>query len=336
MKRNRRLILLPLLAAAAIGGIVLYRTYGMEVRDPNVILVSGNMEVTDAKASFQVGGRVAERLVSEGQVVARGQIIARLDTSELAQQVAIREAEVATAEAFLAELEAGSREEEIAAAGATLARTKAEQKQMYREYQRQKALYEQNAIPEQQYERAQTAYEVAEARVREAAEQLRLMEKGPRPEKIQQARAKVEHSRQALEMDRIRLGYGQLRSPLSGVVLSEHIEDGEFVVPGTPIVTLADLNDIWLRAYISETDLGRVRLGQEVKVRTDSYSDKTYPGRISFIASEAEFTPKQVQTEEQRVKLVYRVKIEVDNRNRELKPGMPAHAEILAEEAGDG
>lgn len=336
MKSKRKLIVLPVLAAAIVGGIVLYRTYGMEEEEPSVIRVSGNIEATDAKASFQVGGRVAERFVSEGQTVERGQIIARLDTCELAQQVAIREAEVEAAKATLAELEAGSREEEIAAARATLERARAERKQKQREYLRQKGLYEQNAIPEQEYERAQTAYEVAEARVQEAQEQLRLTEKGPRQEKIQHARAKLEQAKQVLEMDRIRLDYGELRSPLSAMVLSEHIEGGEFVVPGTPIVTLADLNDIWLRAYIDETDLGRVKVGQEVQVRTDSYPDRTYPGRISFIASEAEFTPKQVQTQEQRVKLVYRVKIEIDNPDRELKPGMPADARIFVQEVDDG
>ena len=332
MKRKRRLILLPVAALLVIGGIVLYRIYGISPEEPGIIRVSGNIETTDAHVSFQVAGRVAERLVTEGQVVERGELLARLDTSELAQQVAIREAQVQAAQATLAELEAGSREEEVAVARATFERAQAEMTQQQRDYQRQKELYEQNAVPRQQYEQAETAYEVAQARVREAREQLHLVEKGPRQEKIEQARAALEQAKQTLEMDRIRLGYGPLCAPLSGVVLSEHIEAGEYVVPGTPVVTLADLDDIWLRAYVEESDLGRVKLGQEVEVTTDSYPGKVYPGRVSFIASEAEFTPKSVQTREQRVKLVYRIKIDVANPDRELKPGMPADAKIITEE----
>lgn len=336
MKGRRKLLLLPVAAVLVIATAVLYRTYGTQTEEPGVIRVSGNIETTEARASFQVAGRVLQRVVSEGEAVEQGQTIARLDTSELAQQVAIREAEVQAARAALAELEAGSRPEEIAAARATFARAEAEMKQQQRDYERQKELYEQNAVPTQQYERAQTAYEVAQARVNEARQQLRLVEEGPRKEKIEQARATLEQAKQALEMDRIRLNYGVLRSPLSGVVLSKHIEDGEFVVPGTPVVTLADLDDIWLRAYVSEEDLGRVKLGQPVEVSTDSYPGKVYPGRISFIASEAEFTPKSVQTEEQRVKLVYRIKIDIANPERELKPGMPADARIIVREVNDG
>jgi len=111
--------------------------------------------------------------------------------------------------------------------------------------------------------------------------------------------------------------------------LSKNVEPGEYVAPGTPVVTVGELEDPWLRAYINETDLGRVKLGQRVQVTTDSYPDKKYEGRISFIASQAEFTPKNVQTEKERVKLVYRIKVDLTNPNLELKPGMPADAEIL-------
>jgi HlyD family secretion protein len=125
-------------------------------------------------------------------------------------------------------------------------------------------------------------------------------------------------------MSRIRLTYTILRAPFTGVVLVRQAELGEVVSPGTPIVTLADLDHLWVRVYVPETDLGKVHWGQAVDVRTDTYPDKVYHGRISLIASDAEFTPKSVQTEEERVTLVYRVKVDVENPNRELKPGMPA------------
>ena len=139
----------------------------------------------------------------------------------------------------------------------------------------------------------------------------------------------MEQAKEALKLAEIRLGYTKLRSPLSGIGLSEHIEAGEYVVPGTAVITIANLQDVWLRAYINETDLGRVKVGQKVEVTTDSYPNKKYSGLISFISSQAEFTPKTVQTQEQRVKLVYRVKIDIDNPDMELKPGMPADATII-------
>ncbi|MDD5746977.1 MAG: efflux RND transporter periplasmic adaptor subunit [Candidatus Omnitrophica bacterium] len=137
--------------------------------------------------------------------------------------------------------------------------------------------------------------------------------------------------RAGLDLANTRLGFAELISPLSGVVLTKSAEAGEVVAAGATIVTVADLNNVWLTAYINESDLGKVKLGQASAVTTDSYPKKTYPGRISFISQESEFTPKQIQTTEERVKLVYRVKIMVDNSNQELKPGMPADAEIKIE-----
>ena len=117
-------------------------------------------------------------------------------------------------------------------------------------------------------------------------------------------------------------------APIDGVVLVKSAEVGEVLAAGTTVVTIGDIDHPWLRAYINETDLGRIKLGQSATLTTDSFSGKTYPGRISFIASEAEFTPKQIQTQEERVKLVYRIKIDVDNRSHDLKSNMPVDAEI--------
>jgi HlyD family secretion protein len=145
---------------------------------------------------------------------------------------------------------------------------------------------------------------------------------------IDQARGKLHEAQSALDLARVQLGYATLLSPISGVVLSENIESGEFVQPGTPVVTIGDIENVWLRVYINETDLGRVKLGQKAKIVTDTYPGKFYEGRVSFISSEAEFTPKNVQTQEERVKLVYRMKIDIHNPEMELKPGMPADAWI--------
>ena len=380
MNKRRLMVLLPaVLLVAVLAYLILGRS-----NDGRVIRVSGNIEVTDAEVSFKILGRVEARLVDEGEMVRAGQTIARLDSAELAQEVAARRAEMQAVQAALAELEAGSRPEEIAqaeasaqqakarldemlagsrpeelsAAEAVLRRAKAEAERARLDAERYEGLYKKEIVSAQQYDLARTAYETALARQREAEEQYKLVKegprkeqieqaraawlqaqerfvlvkKGPRQETIEQARARLQQAKEGLAVAETRLGYATLTSPLAGVVLSKNVEPGEFVAAGTPIVTVGDLENVWLRAYINETDLGRVKVGQRVRVATDTYPDKRYEGRVSFIAAQAEFTPKSVQTEKERVKLVYRVKVDIRNPNMELKPGMPADAEILMEE----
>jgi HlyD family secretion protein len=152
---------------------------------------------------------------------------------------------------------------------------------------------------------------------------------GPRREDIDDARSQVEQARANLKLIETQLGYTVLTSPLSGVVLVKSSEVGEVVNPGTSVLTIGDIENVWLRAYVPETELGRIKWGQEVLVTTDLQPKKEYKGRISFISSQAEFTPKQIQTEKERVTLVYRIKVDLPNRDRELKPGMPADGRIL-------
>lgn len=316
-------VLLLALAAAGVRGWLL-----RESDEDGVLRVSGNVEVTDAEVSFKLSGRVEARAVSEGELVRSGDLVAELESTELAQEVALRKAELAAATATLAEIEAGSRPEEIAQAAAAHDLARAQERQEKADLRRKKELSQQKVISTRDLDLAQTAQQVAAARVREAEERLRLLRKGPRQETIDQARARVEQSREALHLAETRLTYATLSAPISGVVLSENLEPGEYAAAGMPVVTIGDLENVWLRAYVNETDLGRVRVGQTACLRTDTYPDKAYPGRLSFIASEAEFTPKSVQTREERVKLVYRIKIDVPNPGMELKPGMPADAEI--------
>jgi HlyD family secretion protein len=145
---------------------------------------------------------------------------------------------------------------------------------------------------------------------------------------VEQARARLKMAEESLAQARTRLGYAILTAPMDGVVLSENIEPGEYVAAGTPVVTIGRLDPLWLRVYIAESDLGRVKLGQAARVTTDTYPGRGYRGTVTFIAQDAEFTPKNVQTEQERVKLVYRVKITLPNPEHELKPGMPADAVI--------
>jgi HlyD family secretion protein len=387
--KRRLLVVLAVGVAAAALVYALARWRGggfasFDLRSPRStgsILVSGNIEVTDAEVSFKIAGRVEERLFDEGELVEAGAAVARLETGELTAEVALRRAELQGAEAALAELEAGSRPEEIARAAAaaeeaqafldqllagprpqevaeaqaTVERAKADLKNLKVEYDRYTKLHSEGAVTTQDFDRSRTAYEVAQAqldevqkryelikegprkeeieRARAALGQARaayeLVRKGPRPETIDQARARVDQARQTLTLAETRLGYATVRSPLTGVVLAKHTEPGEYVAPGTPVVTVGDLVHVWLRAYINETDLGRVTVGQQARVTTDTYPGKVYEGRVSFIASQAEFTPRNVQTKAERVKLVYRIKVDIANPKMELKPGMPADAEVL-------
>ena len=292
------------------------------------VRVSGNVEITSVEASFKIPGRVMERLVDEGVLVKAGQLIARLDSTDLAKEVALRQADVQAANAVLAELEAGSRKEEIGQAEATLARAEAEAARAGTDYNRMKNLYDKEVVAKRDLDNARAATDAATANVRLAREGLTLSRKGPRKERIDQGRAKVKEAEAALAIAKERLSYATLAAPSAGMVMAKHVEPGEQVAPGTPVVTIGDLENTWVRAYINETDLGRVKLGQEVRVTTDTYPGKSYAGKISFIASEAEFTPKNVQTQKERVKLVYRIKITIPNPNMELKPGMPADGEI--------
>ncbi len=293
------------------------------------IRISGTIEITDAELSFRIPGRIESRLVSEGERIKSGQVIAKLDSTDLGQEVAIRKADENAAAAVLAELEAGFRPEEISQAEAVLDLAKADAKRLESDFNRQKELFKNTVISAREFEATETAMLAANARVREAQARLTLLRKGPRIEQIDAARARHEQAKQARKLAEIRMGYTVLTAPASGLVLSDHVEAGEYVIPGTPVVTVGDIEHAWLRGYINETDLGRVKIGQPVRITADTWPGKVYDGKVSFISDEAEFTPKNVQTTKERTKLVYRIKVDIPNPSMELKPGMPADAEIL-------
>jgi HlyD family secretion protein len=386
MKKKK---LVPIVLLLALAGFLGYRfILGRSEDKADAIRVSGNIEVVDADVSFKIAGHLIERIVSEGDMIREGQIVARLDSAELVREVGIHRAEMEGAAAALGELEAGSRPEEIAqadaaalqaqgrvdelvagsrvqeiaAAEASVSAARADLSQAKSELERQTRLYKKEVISSREYEAAQTAWETAQARLQraeqslklvqegprkeqieqaraglvEAKERFELVRKGPRKEEIEKARARLNQAREALALAQTRLEYTTLPSPLTGLVLSENIESGEYVSAGTPVVTVGRLDNVWVRAYINEPDLGRIKIGQPARITTDTYPGKTYQGHVSFLSSTAEFTPKNVQTTQERVKLVYRIKIDVANPNFELKPGMPADAEIrLRQNSGE-
>ncbi|HET6421659.1 MAG TPA: efflux RND transporter periplasmic adaptor subunit [Geobacteraceae bacterium] len=331
---KKKVLAIAVLVAAAAAAAIYYgaRNAG---RKSGIIRVSGNIEVTTVELSFKIPGRVAARLVDEGETVKAGQLVAKLDDQDLVQEVAGKEAEVQAARAALAELETGYRKEDIAQAAAALQRVKADADRLKADFVRQQALFKKEVISRRDFDAAKAANEGAQASVRESRERLALLRRGPRKETIDQARARFRDAEAMLGLARTRLGYATLVSSVGGLVLSKNIEPGEQVAAGTPVVTVGVLDSVWVRAYIDESDLGKVKVGQKAFVTTDSYPGKKYRGYVSFISSEAEFTPKNVQTVKERVKLVYRVKIVIPNPEMELKPGMPADGEIQVKQTED-
>jgi HlyD family secretion protein len=277
----------------------------------------------------------------------------------LESETALRKAEQRAAQAQLDQLLAGARPQEIQQVRSAVADAKAQHDQAQADWDRAQELFKNDDISKQQYDQFRARLDTTAAVLRQAEERLALVMEGARKEDIEAARAQVARAEAAVrvsEANRLELKRREedlvsrradisraraqvaitdtqindtvVTSPVDGVVLVKSAEVGEVLAAGTTVVTIGDIEHPWLRAYISETDLGRVKLGQSASLTTDSFPGKTYPGRVSFISSEAEFTPKQIQTREERVKLVYRIKIDVDNQSHELKSNMPVDAEI--------
>ena len=384
---RKRLIILLLLVGCVVGGVVLSRR--MNRQDPNKIVLSGNIELTQVDISFKVPGKLVERTVDEGDSVKRGMLIARIDRDIIDQQkqrdiagvssaewalqqsrtaidwqretlsgdLELKRAAVKQAQAHLDELLAGSRTQEIQQAQAAVADIQAQFEQAKLDWERAQPLFKNDDISRAQFDAYHSRYDSTAAGLKQAQERLNLVREGPRKEEIAAGRAQVEQAKAALqvseanrmelqrrqqefdarqaEVNRAKAQAGMtdaqisdttVYSPVDGVVLVKSAETGEVLAAGTTVVSIGDIDHPWMRAYINETDLGRVKIGTLARVKSDS--GKTYTGRVSFISSQAEFTPKQIQTQEERVKLVYRIKIEVENPNRELKSNMPVEAEL--------
>ncbi len=275
MKKKVKLIiaLVVIFAAGALSGVYIYEKNKNKDR---AIKVSGNIEGDDVRLSFRVSGQITELLTDEGEVIKKGQVVARLNTDELSK----------VRDNALAVLKASEYNFSLAKI----------------DYERAQTLFEAGAISAQKRDEAKT--------------------------KNDALLAQVDENRASLELATTRLGFTELIAPLDGYVLVKSALAGEVMQPGGPVFTVLDLDNIWVTAYINEKDLDKVKLNQPADIVTDTYPGKKYKGRVSFISSQAEFTPKTIQTTEERVKLVYRIKVKVDNSSLELKPGMPADAFI--------
>ncbi len=322
MKSLRRgsLRLLVLAAAAGAAFLALGKLSCFAPRaTPTRLVLSGNIEAHESVLGFEgVQARIVELPFDEGQWVEAGTLLARVDDSTYRQEVAVDEAAVRVQERQLS-----AAEETLEAARKTVASGEADLAQKSLDADRARDLWRRGVASTQARDLSETALKQSRAALQRDQALARLAEKN-----LAVARASLESARQRLELARITLGYTVLRAPFAGVILVRQAELGEVMVPGTPAVTLADLDHVWLRAYVNETDLPRIRWGQSASLRADGLPDRSYAGRVSFISSQAEFTPKSVETHAERVTLVYRIKIDVGNPNHELKPGMPVDATL--------
>jgi HlyD family secretion protein len=325
----KRLIpILILVVAAGAAAFYFYPRFAKKPAPSNELTLSGNIEAHESLLSFKVQGRIIDLPVQEGQQVAEGALLARLEDADFKQKVAIDEANVAVRKSNLALTLAGTREQETRALQQVVVDAKADLDQKKLDNDRAQQLFAKDEIAAQDRDQTATALKRSEANYLAAQQRYGEAMEGSRKEDIAIARANLAVASASLGLSRIDESYTTLCAPSAGVIAVRQAELGEVVVPGSPIVTLDDLDHIWLRSYIAEPDLGRIRWGQDAAITTDSYPGKQYHGRISFISPDAEFTPKSVQTYAERVTLVYRIKIDIDNPNHELKPGMPADAHL--------
>jgi HlyD family secretion protein len=311
--KSRLLFVLLLLAGCARG-------------DGKGIRASGQVEATEVRVATKVPGNLERVAVEEGDAVTKGSVLAVLDTVDLALVRSQNAADRDQARANLALVQAGSRKEDVAGGRAVVAQRKADFDAADKELTRQQTLLAKGLGAEKAVDDARGRRDMAKAALDAANESLARRVKGSRPEEIAGARAAYARAQARLAASEEQVTDGVIRSPLDGVVTAKLAESGEYVNAGTGVVVVSDVVHPWLTVFVGGEDLPKIKVGSTATVYTDAKGDKGREGRVSYVSPTAEFTPRNVQTREERSKLVYRVKIQLDNRDGTFKPGMPADA----------
>src|SRR5215475_11488007 len=322
MRRTILIVLLILIGAATVG-----LTWWLTRRENNSreLVLYGNVDLRQVQLSFNNSERIAVVLVQER--VRKGQLMARLDTRRLEPQVAQAEAQVAAQRQVVQRLHSGSRPEEIAQARANVASAKADAENARQQYERIKSAAEMSAgraVRQQDVDTAKAAFQVAEAKLVVNQRALDLAVIGPRREDIAEAEARLRADEAQLALLRQQLVDAELLAPMDAVVRNRILEPGDMASPQRPVFSLAITDPKWVRAYVSESNLGKVHQGMAATVAVDSFPNRRFDGWVGFISPVAEFTPKAVQTEELRTSLVYEVRVFVKDPSDELRLGMPA------------
>jgi HlyD family secretion protein len=285
--------------------------------------IYGNIDIRDANLAFNEQERIAQVLVEEGDRVKKGQVLARLQTHRLEARIEEAEAQIAAQQEVVKRLEAGTRPQEIEQARAEVVAVKATVRNSMLNFERISKTSGAGATSQQALDNARAQLDVDQAQLKVKEKALNLALEGPRKEDIAAAKNTLEALKASLSLLKIRLADMTLISPSPGIIRNRILEPGEMASPNQPVVTLALTDPKWVRAYVPEPDLGRINLGMKAKILSDSFPDQSFEGWIGFISPVAEFTPKTVETEDLRTKLVYEVRVFVHDSEDLLRLGMP-------------
>ena len=302
--------------------------YKVFLKKEKGITATGTIEVTLADVVPKINGYMSKLTIQVGDLVQAGQVITHIDKPEAEAQLLADQSALAKAKVQLSDLEKGPRQEEIEQADANLAAAQSLYNKAQGDLERYRTLYQTGAIAAQQIDSIQSNYDVAYNSLRSAQAQQRLLLEGNRPDVIEAQRLETQRYQALISVTKATLADRDIVSPLTGVVLTKNYQNGEYVNPGSAIATIGDLNDCWVKIYISSEQLGLIKLGQSVNVKIDAYPDKVFAGTIKEISQNAEFTPRQSITQQERANLVFYVKVKIDNSEGILKPGMPADVVI--------
>jgi HlyD family secretion protein len=322
MKRFIRIIILIVLVSAVILGVRWFlQAEGNQ--SASELKIYGNIDIRKADLAFNEQERIVQVLVEEGDRVTTGQVLARLKTNRLEAQIREIEAKIAAQQEVVKRFEAGTRPQEIEQARAEVAAAKATVRNSMLNFERIGKTSGAGATSRQALDNARAQFDVDEAQLKVKEKALNLALEGPRKEDIAAAKNTLEALKASLYLLKIRLADMTLISPATGIIQNRILEPGEMASPTRPVLTLALTDPKWVRAYVPEPDLGRIKLGMKAKILSDSFPDQSFEGWIGFISPMAEFTPKSVETEDLRTKLVYEVRVFVHDSKDLLRLGMP-------------
>lgn len=303
-----------------------------EPEEINSLTLFGNVDIRKVDLGFRVGGKIVSVNFEEGDRVQPGQVVAKLEDTPYQDELNLALAQQQQATAYLAKLEAGNRPQEIAQAAALVRERQATVNNLDIEYRRLNNLLDSGAVAKQQFDNVDASLTEAKARLATAQEGLKLAREGFRQEDIDAARADLQAAKARVASARTRLGDTSCPAPDTGIILTRVEEPGAIVGAGQTVLTLSLDTPVWIRAYVEEPDLGRIYPGMKAQIYTDSRPDHPYSGQVGYISPEAEFTPKTVQTEKLRTRLVYQVRIIAENPDHGLRQGMPVTVKLLEEE----
>ncbi len=323
MKRFFKIVILAVIFISA--GVLGSRWFIKMKDNPSAteLKIYGNIDIRDANLAFNEQERIAEIFVEEGDRVKKGQVLARQQTHRLEAQIREVEAQIAAQQEVVKRFEAGTRPQEIEQARAEAAAARATVRNSMLTFERISKTSGAGATSQQALDNVRAQLDVDQAQLKVKEKALNLALEGPRKEDIAEAKNTLDALKASLSLLKIRLADMTLISPSPGIIRNRILEPGEMASPDRPVVTLALIDPKWVRAYVPEPDLGRINLGMKAKILSDSFPDQSFEGWIGFISPVAEFTPKTVETEDLRTKLVYEVRVFVHDSKDLLRLGMP-------------